>query len=389
MPDITTPDHLLLVSRSMPPDVGGYQRQFATLVRYLAERFKISWIGAVRDPNGGRDTVDISGARRVAIRASWIPRRIRGVADLWVVVVACGWLLWARVCGRCGVVLLLSPTMIGGSTLVRLASKLGWRTGARFPSRGDQLDRRGRRVGILTSCPGIVPSRGQLEEQLDFSVVDVPNSVVTPHDHHRHARTESGTFLFVGRLVRDKRPDIILAAWREVCDELPGWSLHVVGDGGSQRDSIEQQMRRTVRAQSVPRCTFYGSVSEPIELMADADVFVFPSLSEGLPNCMLEALACGLPVIADPKLAQTWFGRSVPLLPWDGEAGSLASAMRLAADDPSQRRRTGQAGTEFTAAHHGPEMISQRLADVLLAGDGGRCDLQTGSSVPPDEPGAA
>ena len=79
------------------------------------------------------------------------------------------------------------------------------------------------------------------------------------------------------------------------------------------------------------------------------DVFLLPSLVEGLPQTLLEAMACGLPVVAAEATGATNLVR-------DGETGTLvdpsdldgfADALAAYAEDPELRRRHGEGGLAF------------------------------------------
>lgn len=362
---------LLLVSRSLPPDVGGYQRQFQLLAPHLAELLgSVVWIGAVRDEPAGRKA-EVSAFRRMAVPAHRMPRRLRGFADLIVVAWAVLVVVVLRVRRRPpGALLLLSPTMVGGTWLVRIAGSLGWRASARFPSQGDQGKRRGRGVGRATTGVNFVPSPGQVAEQHEFAVDVVPNAVGMSCPVRRSS-AEAGTFLFLGRLVRDKRPELVLRAWSSIAAELPGWRLVFAGGGGEQHDSVEPVMRSWVRERGVERCEILGFVRDPSALLGDADVLVFPSLREGLPNVVLEAMACAVPVLSDPALTAAWFGRDIPLLAWDGAEPALASAMLAAARAPGDRERVAENGLRFVQEHHDPRHVADLLATLLRPGGNG------------------
>ena len=148
----------------------------------------------------------------------------------------------------------------------------------------------------------------------------------------------------VGRLQPVKDQQTLLAAFadlvRESGDAAASARLLMVGNG-PLRDALEQQ----AQALGVAHLTcFAGDRTDVAQLLQCMDVFVLPSLAEGISNTILEAMATGLPVIA------TRVGGNVELVR-DGEGGALfevgdaAALKRLLAGylvDPGSRRRHGQ-----------------------------------------------
>jgi glycosyltransferase involved in cell wall biosynthesis len=100
--------------------------------------------------------------------------------------------------------------------------------------------------------------------------------------------------MFVGRLVPEKGCDRLIAAIR--ASSTP-YTLAVIG-GASHSDAYVDQLHQL--AAGDPRITFLGRQygDALAELRSNAAAYVMPSLQEGLPLTMLEALWCGLPVIA-------------------------------------------------------------------------------------------
>jgi len=96
-------------------------------------------------------------------------------------------------------------------------------------------------------------------------------------------------FLFIGRLVKRKGVDILLPSWKDVTNA----TLWIVGDG-PERHAL-QELAKTLRLQNVQ---FFGVASNTVSYYQAADFFVLPSLSEGFPGVLLEAMSSGLPCIA-------------------------------------------------------------------------------------------
>jgi glycosyltransferase involved in cell wall biosynthesis len=174
----------------------------------------------------------------------------------------------------------------------------------------------------------------------------------------------------VGRL---KAPKDFLTLVRAVAALPPeSCELLIVGEG-PDRARLETEIDRLGVAQ---RVRLAGERSDVPELLADADVFVLSSASEGMPISVLEAMAAGLPVVASRV-------GGLPELVPDGEAGllvapgdteGLAEALRRLIADPQLRRRLGDAGhaqvrerfdlASFRRAHL--ELYSRELARRTL-----------------------
>jgi glycosyltransferase involved in cell wall biosynthesis len=95
--------------------------------------------------------------------------------------------------------------------------------------------------------------------------------------------------IFVGRLAPEKRVDLLIGIWSSVRETIPQARLLIVGSGPEEAE---------LRQRANGGILFLGSQSDVTPYLQAADLFVLPSAAEGLSLALLEALACGLPVIA-------------------------------------------------------------------------------------------
>jgi len=169
----------------------------------------------------------------------------------------------------------------------------------------------------------------------------------------------------VGRLVVDKGHVYAVRALAGVGDVEPGAWLLIVGEGPE-----EGRLREEVRHLGLrQRVVFLGFQTAVLGLLKACDVFVLPSLEEGLPVTVVEAMACGLPVIASDVggiRSLVVSGESGLLVPpaehWraGGSAGpvqeaigvrALTAAIRDLAWSPDRRRAMGIQGRRWIESH--------------------------------------
>jgi glycosyltransferase involved in cell wall biosynthesis len=185
--------------------------------------------------------------------------------------------------------------------------------------------------------------------------------------------TEAPLVITVGRLAREKRFDVLLAAFAEAARGTPA-RLLVVG-GGPQEGELRSIAGQLGVSDQV---VFTGPLphARVLECYAASDVFAFASPTETQGIVVVEAMAAGLPVIAvraggvAEVVQDGETGRLVPL-----DAGALADAIRQALQDADFRRRCGAAGRR--AAHaYAIEAIVHRLVTLYQ-----RVSMQSSSVV--------
>lgn len=144
---------------------------------------------------------------------------------------------------------------------------------------------------------------------------------------------------YVGRLSREKGPDLLLEAFRRTADSHPEARLVFVGDG-QERPGLERLARDLIGA---GRVILVGEVPDATDYYAAMDVFVLPSRYEGLPNAVIEAAAAGRAVIATDvggvrEIIED--GENGCVVPSE-DVGRMTEALIALLDDPALRRRLG------------------------------------------------
>ena len=124
----------------------------------------------------------------------------------------------------------------------------------------------------------------------------IPNAVDTdffrPSSNHGYAG--SPKIVSIGRLVPDKDQETLIQAFRLILQDHPAAELWLVGDGPRQ-GSLEQLMQQTLPA---GRAFLLPGQVDIRPFLHQASIFALSSVTEALPNVVLEAMAAGLPVVA-------------------------------------------------------------------------------------------
>jgi glycosyltransferase involved in cell wall biosynthesis len=190
--------------------------------------------------------------------------------------------------------------------------------------------------------------------------------------------------VFTGRLSRDKDLVGLLEAWSTVVSRRPESRLTLVGAAG-RHEPFEQELHQVVAGDPALRASvdFTGWVDDVAPLLASADVFVLPSLEEGMSNALLEACACGRVVVAtDIPGNRAVLGDDYPLLFAPGDGAALADLLLLALSD-GRLRSAAQAKVSERAAHFSVESVVDRLEALLIAAAGPTAHRSPLGSPPP------
>jgi glycosyltransferase involved in cell wall biosynthesis len=118
--------------------------------------------------------------------------------------------------------------------------------------------------------------------------------------------------IHVGGFSFEKNHERLLYIFKTVLKQLPDAHLHFLGEG-PKKEAI-QQLAHSLQLND--KITFYGWISNPLDYICKAGVLVLPSVIEGLPGVILEAMSCKVPVVA-------YNVGGIPEVIQDGQTGYL------------------------------------------------------------------
>jgi glycosyltransferase involved in cell wall biosynthesis len=170
--------------------------------------------------------------------------------------------------------------------------------------------------------------------------------------------TRRKTVGVVARLVGRKGHRVLLEAWDEVMRDASseGWQLVIVGDGPLKAEIAADVRRRNLQASVQLR----GAVPQASAIIGEFEIVALPSLREGLPLVLIEAMAAGCAVVATAVPgSRELAGGGAPMLVPPGDAAALARALLDLMGDAERRATLAEAGRRrFSSAFTRRRMLS-------------------------------
>ncbi len=236
--------------------------------------------------------------------------------------------IWGRIVGKLCFLPVIIGACRGGGAPFRQHEKFLWPLARHIVCNSQALHT------VLAQGCGVPEKR--------LSVIH--NGIDTQLFNHSDTQPDAPTVLHVGRLVPDKNQETLIKAFSLVRKQIANAQLRIVGDGPllDQLQRLAQTLLPKNSYQFVPGTTSIAPIYR------QGTLFAMSSVREGLPNVVLEAMACGLPVVA------TRVG-GIPELVEDGVTGLLvspqnhedmASSMITLLAHPTNARAFGRAGQD-------------------------------------------
>jgi glycosyltransferase involved in cell wall biosynthesis len=204
----------------------------------------------------------------------------------------------------------------------------------------------------------ILPVSGQLQLELQQNGIpsrkiqllrNVPsqNNGGERRSSNKSTRNHVTQLGFVGRLSHEKGITFLLEAVAQLKKVLP-FKLHIVGDGPEMEKVLYEIKNLSLEEQ----VEVYGHLAYPQKVYDALDILVLPSLTEGIPLTLLEAMSLGIPVIASkvggvPEIIEN---HQSGLIVEPGSVSDLTEKILLLAKDIDLQKRLGAAALKRIAA---------------------------------------
>ncbi|MFM8454084.1 MAG: glycosyltransferase family 4 protein [Gammaproteobacteria bacterium] len=189
----------------------------------------------------------------------------------------------------------------------------------------------------------------------------IPNPVQAPKYSKIFSPTAQ-SIITVGRLDQEKDQATLIQAFARLHSSYPHLTLTIYGEG-PERENL-QHLINSLNLQE--KVSLPGVTQEIHQKLAEADLFVFPSLYEGFPNALAEAMSVGLPVIASncsgniDIVRDEIDGRLFPV----GDVLKLAAIMEELLNDSGTRKRLSEEAKTVAERFH-PDLIFHKWDQVI------------------------
>ncbi len=193
-------------------------------------------------------------------------------------------------------------------------------------------------------------------------IVKLPNASFIPIQRPTRKRSDFRV-ASIGRISPKKNLGVLLRAFQMACDTIgESARLLIVGDGPclGHLKALARQLRIE------DKTVFLGPRWDVLYILSEVDVFVLPSLIEGSPLSVLEAMAAGVPMIASdiPSVREIISHDINGVLVPPKSVEGFARAITMVYKDPAKAEALSQAAREHIERFHDPEVVFPKLLEV-------------------------
>lgn len=200
----------------------------------------------------------------------------------------------------------------------------------------------------------------QLPSDFQDKAFTLPNFSSAGANQPEDRERSSKIIVNVGRLTAQKGQDTLIRAFAEIKKDYPDWHLHVYGSGPLQAQLIELAQQLGLNAEEI----FRGTTREISKVYQEAEIFAFPSLFEGFPLTLLEAMKSELPCVGFATCEGVKYliepDQTGLLVEDDDRSKRLESGLRTLIENEETRSRLGK-----NARHSALQYTLDKHVDIL------------------------
>lgn len=198
-------------------------------------------------------------------------------------------------------------------------------------------------------------------------IFHIPNGVDTRVYLPSNRRRKRIIITYIGRLIRNKGPQYLVRAGPDILKGHPEAQIHIVGEG-----PLKDNLMRQVKSRKLEdHIRFLGNVTDVLPILQETTIFVRPSLTEGMSLAILEAMACGLPVVASNVEGNAEIidnGKTGYLVP-PADSKALAEAVGFLLSDRRIIAEIGRKARKKAEKLYDWEQIADQTLEIYLSLD--------------------
>lgn len=207
-------------------------------------------------------------------------------------------------------------------------------------------------------------------------IVVVPNgidtSVYSPRTKKRDLNVKGPVVMSTGRLVRVKGFEVLIKSAREILNDFPDAAFVIVGGGKTKKELAD--LTKKLGLEKNVRLLGERKPSEIPGLLAACDVFALPSLKEAQPRALIEAMACGKPIVGTKVggVPNTIEDGKTGVLVKPGNARQLANAIKGLLSNKKLSRKLGRNARRVAVEKYSWDKVAKQtyeLYEQVLEGD--------------------
>jgi glycosyltransferase involved in cell wall biosynthesis len=173
---------------------------------------------------------------------------------------------------------------------------------------------------------------------------------------------------YAGRLVSYKGLPLLLRVAETIQSTFPEVGFVLVGSGGVDMHNCEAELKQFVKTKGLEEAIYFsGEVGNVHEYLQASDIFVLPSEDDAFPLALVEAMACGLPVISTPVggIKEIITERKNGLLVEARDFQQLFQAISGLIRDPTLSASLGTAAVQTVQERYSAEIIIQKYCELF------------------------